>query len=85
MVSRGWITHNKVPLIFALCLMTRNDSYQVEANDKRYHFGDTLAMSGQVTIDSGQVTTDRQFPTCSRAGRRDGSDGTVRAINFETH
>ena len=53
--------------------------------DKRYHFGDTLAINGQVTTDMGQVTTDRQFPTCSRAGRRDGSDGTVRAIKLETH
>ena len=45
--------------------------------DKRYHFEDTLAISGQ-------VTSDRQFPTCSRAGRSDGSDGTVRAIQLET-
>ena len=69
-------------LLFASCLMTRNDSTRIKSRltDKRarYHFGETLALSGQ-------VTTDRQFPSCSRAGRRDGSGGTVRTIKLETH
>ena len=56
---------------------------KLRLTDKRYRFGDTLAISGQVTTDTGQVTIDRQIPSCFRAGRRDGSDGTV--ITLETH
>ena len=67
---------NRVLLFFVSCLMTSNNSDTNVtlrlSTHKRHYFRDTLAISGQ-------VTTDRQLPTSSRAGRRDGSDGTVRS------